>query len=736
MVTLAKNESRFQDQLKDVSHRLQQAYPHSYKRVTNALAGQDKSTQGIGLSLSRISEEQKPYFYPVLKSATDGDSHICLDPVDASVTKLLQKNQSVPYSQELAHEVLARNSNLRKKLSGLDHSQIQVNADFVKKHPLFNFIAKPAPLVEEDFISLLESGFVDLQLLRKSGDEKISCGVLEASCGPSHGNDVWTRDMAAVALGKLDIGQAQFAEKIAFKLYEAYAGKPQRERINKLLANPLIWESSQNSNFDIPHTKFSVEEVNDTQGRKKDYVLRDCKQNWAMQQLDAYGYFLQLLARLAAEHKIDISAWDKKIQTSNDENKYYYFTDGDESRPKETESTMVALANMLCKIEYWKRSDFGAWEYPMHNRRASSLAACISGLKWVYKYFEQNGNFTSAPISVNNGRDLNLAEFKKRLEHSIKEGEKSLFELRIPAEETASSQNATEVNENGEGYDQTLSHKERHKDAALLLILMLSDPNMIGEKGLSEDQHFAILRTVYELMGEVGFKRFPTDEYMGMNWTTRKHPHSDHREHADNTPKDYKPAEWCFFDPYLATYFYKRFIKSITDDKGHLDRSKKPDIESYLIADRHARRSLAMISKANYCFFRKGHESRHWDSSNNNTYIEVPAGEAMEHYWYNTNDLHSGEPSEKAQWMPGENYRLNWTKIALQQMFFSGCAAGKLFKEILPNGWDQQPISGLDMSMAIKRGAFPTISSLQQRLESITETIKGLVKIRGVKRKP
>jgi hypothetical protein len=79
--------------------------------------------------------------------------------------------------------------------------------------------------------------------------------------------------------------------------------------------------------------------------------------------------------------------------------------------------------------------------------------------------------------------------------------------------------------------------------------------------------------------------------------------------------------------------------------------------------------------------------------------VEIPAGEAMEHYWYSTKSAETGEPLKHGSWVPGENYRLNWTKIALQQMFYWGSKAGVMFKEQNPNGWHEGDITGLNLAM-------------------------------------
>lgn len=655
-----------------------QQFPEVWERVSSAYKAEDSH----GKKLARVNNtspearEKDIEQFPIHHRADH--RHISFTGFNRyleSVLKSLSKDEHA--------RILDR---AYKPKSGLPSFQdVNVLGSLVEAHPLAKHITNQRPLLPEDYLSLVRSGFADLAILKKAGDKKVTTGVLDASCGPSHGDYVWTRDMAAVGLGKLDIKQFGFAEKIASKLYEAYASPSQRNRINGLLGNIALWDTDK-PNKDIPNTKFSVEEVKEG-NETVDYELVDCKQEWGMQQLDAYGYFLQLVSKLAAEDKLNIAELDDKLAAKISETDSEFFKDGNNQ-----ESTLVALARMLVKIEYWNRNDFGAWEFPMHHQRASSIAACISGLKSVYNLFEKKGYFDNPDaclIKVRNKFGEDIQQFKAELEHGIKEGERVLFEKRIPDKDEAKhiDSKAIELQEGGETHDREhLQHINREKDAALLFALVLADPSLIGEGGLSEAQEEAILRTVYELMGEVGFQRFPEDEYMGKNWVTDKHPNTGHGEHADNAQNNYRPAEWSFFDPYLAVYFYKKFEKN------------PDDLESFLRADRHARRALAQITKANYEIERPGHNSE--GKSGEKVMIKIPAGEVMEHYWYNTKDMKTGKdlPNGEGYWMPGENYRLNWTKIALQQMIYHGSKAGEIFKTEYPNGWSHADIVGLNLT--------------------------------------
>ncbi len=637
--------------------------PITFKRVTETFRN-----DGHGHKLAFIPTKSRPEAIKSFAYRTQAeDRYIEFDGLEKYLAGVLQKTQHADLISILKPKE-------RTPTQLPDFHNIKVLSTLVTGHPLAKFVTKQQPLFMEDFVALLRSGFIDLHILRKGDDSRTSFGILEASQGPSHGEDsAWTRDMAAVALGKMDIGQTEFAEKIATKLYEAYAQPSQRARINNLLsANP------DHNNY--PHTKFTIEA--ETRDNKIiDYKLVDYKGGWNMKQLDAYGYLLTLLGKLSCANRINIKELDEKTKANNSD--FYKGT---------TESTLVALTRMLIKSKYWETSDYGAWEWPEHPQRASSIAACISGLSWVKQYFEQSGAFTNPtnlPINVFNDQGYTLEQFKKDLNEGIKAGQDYLFSNRIPPQQYAlQGANAKELDEELTGFDKQLHHEDRHKDAALLFILALSDPKMIGEHGISPEQENSILRTVYDLMGDLGFKRYPTDEYMGMDWTlaAAKHKETYYPEHADNQATNYKPAEWCLFDPYLATHFYKKFFNS-----------GGKDLESYLRADRHARRALAQITKSNYTIYKQGYSGG--GGSIPGGEVIVPAGEAMEHYWYRTKDSHTGAPLEHGSWVAGENYRLNWTKIALQQMVYWGSKAGLIFKKEYPNGWDKQEITGLNLSM-------------------------------------
>lgn len=717
------------------------ADPKAYRRVKKFYEVRDDGAQKPKLlSVPNNNEKQRAKWLsehlPVKKIAEErhldlaGLDKYLLDIVGSSDSKRLVLEGKDPNNQK----------------TGLpDYHQINVLNSFAHGHPLIKFINKPSPLFTEDYVSMIKSGFLDLHML-KQNSKKVACGVLEASAGESHNDDAWTRDMAAVGLGKVDTGEYKLAKLISKQLYRAYADPYQRHRIDELIkaGQDMVKElATENPNMDIvnagnklwkegnqrdvvPQVKFHVKKILYTEaevkalqekaladgktepkvkvGDVRDYQLVPYEKDWGMKQIDAYGYLLNLMMKLTQLPAVSADEAAKKdnkgpldIKAADERNKEIFKQEG-----QTFDSTLVALSRMLVAIKYWDVDDVGAWEDSPHHARTSSVAAALSGLQMVKEYFD-NQSADKLPAVAD------LEGFRKELDIGIREGVKALFDHRIPLHENARNENAKEINLNDKGIQDengqsARNHRDRHKDAALLFTLVLSDPNKIGG-GLSKEQKNSILRTVYDLMGDVGFARFPNDEYMGQDWVMAdsKHPNSQYHEHANNQDENYKPAEWCFFDPYLASYWYKESMNQ--------ENSEEERLQAYMRADRHARRSLAQVTKSNYEIQRQAFGEHYKDD---NGKVTVPAGEVMEHYWLSTKDAETNKKREHATWMPGENYRLNWTKIALQQMVYNGAKAGKTFKKSYPNHWNQMKVSGLNFSLL----------GMKKRIEQILETTK------------
>jgi hypothetical protein len=540
----------------------------------------------------------------------------------------VKRSLSIPYINELRTQ--RENAGL-KPYNGFKYyrmptpEEVTVSGRLAKEsHPLYKFIAKPVPLKPHDFEQILDGDKINLKISMHG------TGAIPASEGLTH-QSAWTRDMAAVGLGWTGLGDMKNASLVAQCLYKACSTPSQREKINRYL-QPLsrderrgMWmPTDQDALKWVPHVKFAINDMKE---------LIDNKDAWGMQQLDAFGYKLLLIGKLLEAGAIDINAIDKEM-------------DPDEK----SESTVVALSRMLKNLEFWDDlGDLGAWENLVHSGRLSSVAAALSGIvsirDYVEKYVNENDEL---PFKLSSEHDPNygLKNFVEEMNDAIN---KTTTVLR---ERISFNSGVHEVKD------------DRKYDAALAFTLVLSDADKIG---LNRKQKLAVLRSVYGLMGETGFKRFNYDPYMGKNWN--KNPISEFNpkgESSDPNQDNYRSAEWSMFDPYLATINYKLFEQSIklNDSEG-----TAIDFDSFYRADMHIRRTLAAVTPEDVEYERI--------LGNGNTHkVEVPKGEVQEAWWYSQESS-----NEKGLWLPGENYGLNWTKVATQEALTTGYIVSNKLEE-------------------------------------------------------
>jgi len=552
-------------------------------------------------------------------------------------------------------------------------NKITVSSSLVDGHPLQAFIEKDKPLSAADFSSFFNSEFSSIRLdnIKISADKERA--VIFASNGATH-QSVWTRDLAAIGLAKFDMGEYAMAKRIARALYEGYNLDEMRAKLDQFMSdnrghNRDLWNSME-SVRNLPHIKwdFDPDEV-----KLKPY---SDPQGWSMQQIDALGYFLQLLIKLQINNDIDIKKWDAELGVSSDSHK---------------QSTIVQLTRFLRNIEYWDQTDAGAWEsgHDVADRRASSIAPCLTALKLIKGYCERKNladeNSDQDSLFEISGVNYSKERFLWDLDTAIQNGEAALFggkiktneeyspymnakkdqayESRIPvSEEDADSKARSKFVQESE----VKEFDRRPMDAALLFILSINDPIDLG---LSREQQKAILKQVYKLMGQIAVKRYEKDRYMGENWIYNPICDSFNRkgEESNETVSDYHEAEWCLFDPYLAVANYNLFLES-----------KGKDVESFLRADMHVRRTFAQINKANTKHTRRNLADGKED------WKDIPAGDVLESYWLDSTN------SDDKVWRVGENSDFNWAKIALQLMLVKGANASRLFEKMYPNGWHQE----------------------------------------------
>jgi hypothetical protein len=431
-------------------------------------------------------------------------------------------------------------------------------------------------------------------------------GQVVAGNGHTH-QSAWTRDAAAIGLAMDD---KDLQKKIFKALYDGYSR--QRDRINNL-NHPYgrhLW-TSPDANSLIPHTKFTA----------TDKGLESLNHNWGHQQLDAFGYFLEGLVEVAKDGKLDLKDFDNQHPGS--------------------ESTLVAMVRMLKNISYHDNFDLGTWESHWQRGRLSSVAAVVSALVSVKEWLETSG--TDAFPRIDNANiGLDSQRFMKELNHAIEQG-KEVIQDRLNADviqEVAS--------EEGAG--------SRGDDAALLFMLSIADPKKIG---ISPEQQYKILESVYRLMGPFGFRRFETDNYMSRDWIKNEHhPVNNHNGEFGHLKDPKDAAEWCLFDPYLATVNYRLFLDSLS--------TNKPDVEAYYRGDAHTRRALAHITTESFTYDRTAYHDGPGMLNSRIINNNIPQGAVLESFF---------KYGDEGLYLPGENNGLNWTKAAIIEMLRVGTEA-------------------------------------------------------------
>ena len=174
---------------------------------------------------------------------------------------------------------------------------------------------------------------------------------------------------------------------------------------------------------------------------------------------------------------------------------------------------------------------------------------------------------------------------------------------------------------------------------------------------LKAERQNTILRTVYRNMGENGFRRWDNDceegpdTYVGQDYFQNLDP-EDKGEFA-KVCEGFRPAEWTLFDPLLAAYYYRRFIKS-----GGVDT------EAFVYGDRHLKRSLSFITP-------EPHDMRVEGKSRD---FHIPGGILPEAFAFD---------SERGTWRPNHNSPLLMAQAALGLAFERAREACRLKRSIV-----------------------------------------------------
>lgn len=430
----------------------------------------------------------------------------------------------------------------------------------------------------------------------------ISCyesGSIPAALNPAsdYSEHSWTRDTAIIAHALGASKHYTECQKALTHLAEFYARKEQRDRFVSFHYH------------DNPADKYRFGDRNrelphirakiDSNGR-----MVESEQDWSHNQLDAIGMWLLVTFRAANLGILNLKNLDHYISK-------------DVNPDNGIDSIFAVALKFLNRISFWQQHDHGPWEDKLEPTRASSVAMGVAAIKEALAFFECVGWKELHLYHPENGPTL-----KDEMQHALLEGQKALC-ARIPK----SGAYAIET--------------DRYPaDSALSFLLFPFNP------GLTAKQERAILKSLYsKRMGVVGFTRRDEDEYLGSDYAYN----TTSACFCKLTQPDYKPAEWTLFDPLLAGYYFDRYIQSSGLDE-----------ESYALAERHLKRSIAAITNSDDSFI-KAFDGRK---------ISVQAGRVPEAYWYD---------SHEKRWRANENSPLLMAEAAYTMMLERALEASRLW---------------------------------------------------------
>jgi hypothetical protein len=331
--------------------------------------------------------------------------------------------------------------------------------------------------------------------------------------------------------------------------------------------------------------------------------LETCNHDWGHQQLDALGAMLWAPYRFA----------NQAAKTS---------PTGDVFNLREldpmswaSDSILPAAIKMLHGVQAHDTLDYGPWEDIRQWRRATSVGIVLAALHEARIYHDREG-WDHLPVEFNGKQDGDA--FREQLMSTLYKCLNTVQE-RIPEVGFA-----TECD-------------RRPCDSAMTLLLYPFDCNLKAER------QNTILRTVYRNMGENGFRRWDNDceegpdTYVGQDYFRNLDP-KDKGEFA-KVCEGFRPAEWTLFDPLLAAYYYRRFIKSAG-----------VDTEAFSYADKHLKRSLSFITP-------EPHDMRVEGKARD---FHIPGGILPEAFAWD---------SERGAWRPNHNSPLLMAQAALGLAF-------------------------------------------------------------------
>jgi len=252
-----------------------------------------------------------------------------------------------------------------------------------------------------------------------------------------------------------------------------------------------------------PHIRFQGE------------TLQENPEDWPHAQNDALGYFLWFYCLLVREGLIELTESD--VQT-------------------------LALFPLYFRaIAYWQDEDSGHWE-EVRKIAASSIGTVVAGLQTL-KQLNLNRNFVN-----------HCCQYKgevvtpRLLDQLIEQGHSALNEI-LPAECIQSD-----------------PKKNRAYDSALLFLIY---PLNVVSDAMADSLR---QRTLNHLQGNYGIKRYLGDSFWFPNYKKRLTQQertadfSNEIEKRDAFLEPGKEAQWCVFDPIVATIFARKYQQTQNPD--------------------------------------------------------------------------------------------------------------------------------------------------------------------------
>ena len=491
---------------------------------------------------------------------------------------------------------------------------IPVSSARAEGHPLKEFILRSTTLDTGDLELILQHPALDLSLVGFNSGT-VTAAVHEQLTTASrvgvedYSRNMWARDGIITAAALNRAGFSAQAHQIVRNLWSFAGQEGQRGKILQfhwggLEATRKLFLEGNNG----PHIKYSVNDRGE---------LETCNHDWGHQQLDALGAMLWAPYRFANQaakaspggRAFDLRELDPMSWASD--------------------SILPAAIKMLHGVQAHDTLDYGPWEDIRASRRATSVGIVLAALHEARIYHDREG-WDHLPVEYNGKQDGD--SFREQLMSTLYSCLATVQD-RIP-----------EV-----GY--ATECDRRPCDSAMTLLLYPFDCNLKAER------QNTILRTVYRNMGENGFRRWDNDceegpdTYVGQDYFRNLDP-EDKGEFA-KVCEGFRPAEWTLFDPLLAAYYYRRFIKS-----GGVDT------EAFVYGDRHLKRSLSFITP-------EPHDMRVEGKSRN---FHIPGGILPEAFAFD---------SERGAWRPNHNSPLLMAQAALGLAFERAREACRLKRSIV-----------------------------------------------------